>query len=286
MGKHAYLILAHNEVDILKCLLKAIDDERNDVYIHWDAKVKDVPALSMAHSSLFTIKNRVDVRWGDFSMVKAEYALFKEAFAHGGYDYYHLLSGVDMPLMPQDEIHTFFDRNAGKEFIGYSSYPGWKEEAKRKMRWHLFPSKFQRNFKPTPSSISSSLFLKAQDIVGINRFNSTEIRKGTQWISVTNDFVEYMLSQRKEVKKLFSHTFCSDEMFAQTLCWNSPFRNKIFDISNEGHGCMRAIGWRDGVLHPWTEADYDELMSSGCVFARKFTSSHMEVVEKILNHVT
>ena len=34
--KHAYLILAHNEFVILERLIQAIDDERNDIYIHFD----------------------------------------------------------------------------------------------------------------------------------------------------------------------------------------------------------------------------------------------------------
>ncbi len=38
--KHVYLILAHNEYPVLECLIKAIDDPRNDIYIHIDKKVK------------------------------------------------------------------------------------------------------------------------------------------------------------------------------------------------------------------------------------------------------
>ena len=36
--KHAYLIIAHNEPNILKTLLLMLDDERNDVYLHVDAR--------------------------------------------------------------------------------------------------------------------------------------------------------------------------------------------------------------------------------------------------------
>lgn len=31
--KHAYLIIAHHEFDILNKLIQAIDDERNDIFI-------------------------------------------------------------------------------------------------------------------------------------------------------------------------------------------------------------------------------------------------------------
>ena len=37
--KHAYLILVHNDFEILGQLIRAIDDERNDIYIHFDRKI-------------------------------------------------------------------------------------------------------------------------------------------------------------------------------------------------------------------------------------------------------
>ena len=35
---HAYLIIAHEQFDLLESLLKCIDDARNDIYIHIDSR--------------------------------------------------------------------------------------------------------------------------------------------------------------------------------------------------------------------------------------------------------
>ena len=43
--KHAYLIMAHHEFEVLGKLVQALDDERNDIYIHFDKKVKNYPLL-------------------------------------------------------------------------------------------------------------------------------------------------------------------------------------------------------------------------------------------------
>lgn len=40
MQKHAYMIIAHNEFDLLEILVRLLDDPRNDIYVHIDAKVK------------------------------------------------------------------------------------------------------------------------------------------------------------------------------------------------------------------------------------------------------
>lgn len=38
MQKHAYMIIAHNEFDLLEILVRLLDDPRNDIYVHIDAK--------------------------------------------------------------------------------------------------------------------------------------------------------------------------------------------------------------------------------------------------------
>lgn len=37
-NRHAYLIMAHNQWELLLELLKALDDSRNDIYLHIDRK--------------------------------------------------------------------------------------------------------------------------------------------------------------------------------------------------------------------------------------------------------
>lgn len=283
--KHAYLILAHNEYPVLECLIKAIDDPRNDIYIHFDLKVKELPIIKTNKSNLYIIENRIDVRWGDVSVVEAEYILFEEAIKNDIYAYYHILSGVDMPLQSQDEIHRFFDIHQGKEFIGFYQYAMAEEMDRKVNRVHLFPKDFRR----VPGTVSlikrliRFLAMKIQYIIGYRRNKSVVFRKGTQWASLTADFVRYVLLHKKKVLNTYKYTFCSDEVFLQTLCWNSNFKNNLFNAENEEQGSMRMIGWKDGVLYDWENKDYDILVKSEFLFARKFNSKNIEVVNRILN---
>lgn len=50
--KHAYLIIAHNEFEILKRLIQALDDERNDIYIHFDRKLNHYPDCRTSYAKL------------------------------------------------------------------------------------------------------------------------------------------------------------------------------------------------------------------------------------------
>lgn len=281
--KHAYLIIAHNEFEILRLLIKAIDDVRNDIYIHFDKKVASPPSIITQHSKLFILNERMDVRWADVSMVKVELLLFETAFKKG-YSYYHLLSGVDMPLKSQDHIHDFFRRNQGKEFIGYFQGDAEAEIRRKVKKIHLFPRHF-RNTKGVNNILRRSVraaFLRFQYLLRIERNKEIQFKKGTQWVSISHPFVSYLLAQKENILNLYKHTFCSDEIFIQTACWNSSFRNSVFDVNNEARGCMRKIGWRNGELLTYALKDFDDIMQSGMLFARKFDSKHINVVNKIL----
>ncbi|MDR1743987.1 MAG: beta-1,6-N-acetylglucosaminyltransferase [Dysgonamonadaceae bacterium] len=286
--KHAYLIIAHNEFEVLRKLIGALDDSRNDIFVHFDLKLKECPSLEARNAGLFILENRVDVRWGDISVVEAEYALFKEAFQRGKkYAYYHLLSGVDLPLKSQGEIHDFFAKHAGKEFIGFSQYDYTEEVDRKVRRIHLFPRNFRftDSFIDTAKKLIRALFLRIQFLLRIKINKNTRFKKGTQWISVTDSFVMYMLAEKREVLNTYRDTFCSDEIFVQTLCWNSIFRDRIYCLDDEAKGCMRKIGWKDGRIYDWEDGDYDELMQSGMLFARKFNGKNMQLVDKVLKNL-
>lgn len=278
--KHAYLILAHNEWELLRTLVSCIDDERNDIYIHIDAKVGSLPEVSVQKAGLYFIEERVDVRWGDLSVVEAEYALFSEAVKNGPYTYYHMLSGVDLPLKSQDYIHAFCDANQGKEFIGCTFTEITPEVVRKARRWHLFPKSFRKR------NALRAAFLRFQELFGIYRNRDIDFKKGTQWCSVTDAMARLFLENRDWAMRVFRHTFCADEMVMQTLCWHSPLKENIYSLESDGKGCMRAIGWRNGCLYDWTAEDYEMLKNSEALFARKFNSRDMEFIEKCRKSVS
>ncbi|MBR5282461.1 MAG: glycosyl transferase [Alistipes sp.] len=294
MQKHAYLIIAHNEFEILELLISALDDVRNDIYVHFDAKVERLPSLKSDKSTLVILENRKRVYWGDYSQIETEMELFESAFNNQKqlgveYLYYHLISGVDIPLKNQDYIHRFFNANQGKEFIGFFQGDLSVELRKKAQIFHLFPQKFTKQRIYTFSSIVRALFAKLQLVVGVIRNGDIDLTRGTNWSSVTNDFVAFLLSQRQQIYKRFHHTFCADEIYKHTLCWNSDFRDKVYDLKTESLGCMREINWviteTDSFLPSFTMNDYRRLKESKCLFARKFDGKNINIAERIIKEL-
>lgn len=286
--KHAYLIIVHNEPWLLQTLVNLIDDERNDIFIAVDSRTdigifKNVNAVK----SHLTFTRQCDNRWGSVKLIETEFVLFEAAQNAGHYSYYHLLSGQDLPIKSQNYIHNVCDRLQGKEFVGFvKNTADALREIENKTRYYYI---LQRHFRC--SNIFEKIIVKAiqkswlmlQKQFGIRRRYPFQLKKGCQWVSITDDFCKYLLDRKEEVLKMFNHTFCPDEIFLQTVLYNSPFRNNIFDFENEYHSCLRYIDWGRGKPYTWTDGDFEELMdkSNECFFARKFSSKNKNLISRI-----
>lgn len=285
--RHAYLILCHSEFDLLRKLISTLDDDRNDIFIHVDKKVKILPEVHASFSKVYFVENRIDVCWGDVSVVEAEYELFELAYKNGRYSYFHLMSGVDLPLKSQDDIHDFFSVHSGLEFIGFNQDDYAKSLDRKVNRFHLFAKDFRYDYSIIGfmKKALRAIYLRFQLLFNIRRNVKIEFKKGTQWISVTQEFVEVLLSHKGEVLRIYQNTFCADEIFVQTLCWNSDFRSRVYNLHHESIGAQRKIGWQNNVILDWEVKDFDALVASNLLFARKFSTRDLAIVDKILNHI-
>lgn len=268
-SKHAYLILAHRDDTCFRTLLAMIDDSRNDIFIHMDKKCSEykerVIATSLSHSKVYHV-DRLNVAWGGVRMIEAEISLLKKATSTGLYQYYHLLSGQDLPIKSQDIIHDFFEKNDGKEFVRFNHSRFQYNE--RVQIYHFFQDKLGRNWQ----NIFNRVMLKVQSIIGIKRNKAISFYKGTQWFSITDNFARYVVENEGWVNKVFRYTFCCDEVFIQTLLIRSPYKDNRYwmAMDNDMHAIMRLIDWTRGTPYVFRMNDKEELMSSEMMFCRKF----------------
>ena len=283
--KHAYLILAHNEPELLSFLVERLDDVRNDIYIHFDRKLSVLPDIKTLHAGLYILKDRVDVRWADVSMLEAEYKLFHAVVDSGcQYSHHHLISGVDLPLKNQDYIHSFFAQHQGKEFVGLHQRPMNNHADRALHYWHPFTRSFRGSGCVFAiKRILRYLVIQTQVLLGIRRNATIPFHKGGQWVSITRELIDYLLEQEDRAFTIFSRTFGADEYFVPTLIWDTPFMERLFDATDESRGAMRYIGWRaDGQLIDFTPQDLPVLQQTEYLFARKFNSRNKAFLQEIL----
>lgn len=290
---HAYMIIAHNQFELLEMLIKKLDDKRNDIFVHIDAKVKDFDfdkfkSITKYSKIIFT-EERISITWGDFSQVKTEMELLKTAVENedenNPYTYYHLISGADLPIKTNDEIHAFFDKYRGKEFIHYADNNVSKSSVSRIRYYHLF-----RKHRNLFNKILGQAALQIQKFIGVNRLKNTGIRvqKGCNWFSITGSFAHYVVKNQQKYEKIFKYSYCCDEIFIQTIAENSGFKNNLFmsDCNDDHFACARLIDWKRGNPYVWKTEDYNFIISSPCMFARKF-DIHVDkqIIEMLLEHI-
>lgn len=288
--KHAYLILAHQNAPLLQHLLRLLDDERNDLFLHIDARqpqlMQEMRNMQLQHAHLFLAEHPTKVYWGHLSIVEAEYKLLHLASSQGSYAYYHLLSGSDLPLKSQDEIHNFFRQHDGCEFVGFWNSTYHQKDLLRKVRFHYFFIPYYK-YKHHPLHLLSAplknITLAAQKLLHIHRPQTWEFHKGPQWFSITQPLAQYVLQQETAVMNRYRRVLVPDEIFLQTIVWNSPFRERLYQPDSSltpAHtdaaelAAMRLVDWQrskqKGSPYVWQPSDEAQLRASHCLFARKF----------------
>ena len=138
--KHAILILAHKNIGQL-CRLAGYFEKDCDVFIHIDKKppvTREEEEKLRSYKQVKAVSREYDVNWGGTSVLESEMHLLRMAVQRSDADYFHLISGQDYPTRPLDYFLEFFDRNAGKEYIGYLHlpHPNWEDNTFRRLQYY------------------------------------------------------------------------------------------------------------------------------------------------------
>ena len=275
--KHAYMIMAHNQVELLKILLKMLDIEENDIIVHLDKKcnIKESELEVIPQKASIYFVDGVSVMWGGYSQIEAELRLMEKARNIGSHCYYHLLTGVDLPLKPIKEINEFFEKNLEKEFINFSD----KEECERQYNLrvkysHYFRDKCGRD-KNIYTILNKAGILLQQILHVTSSFKKDEFVCGSAYWDITENLVDYLLKHKSEIEKCYKNTSCCDEVFLHTIVWNSSFKRRLY-IERLGNGYKGNMRWID-MEHGENAGPYiiqkevlNEIFESGMLFARKF----------------
>lgn len=283
--KFAYLIMAHNRFDILKLLLQDLDDARNDIFLHIDRKAEkyDEQELRMCiHSANLIILKPTPVYWGDYSQIRCILNLLKVSTQYAHHDFYHLLAGVEFPIKSQEYIYHFFEANQAYEFVGFNDDS--KEYLERLKYFYFFRkyARYRNLWERFWGGIGYCL-VPLQKFLGINRIKhcTTIFKKGYANWSISHPLACFLLQHEAEIRKRYRYTFCTDEVFIQTLVYQSDFYGKVYDPSDEYHSTMNLNTWEDP-RNQYHMKDLPMLLKSDRLFAKKFDGDDaIELITKL-----
>lgn len=293
-ARHAYLVMAHNNPAQLITLLRLLDDPRNDIFLHIDQKSVSMQVYDFSDCLRFSTLTRVpsvDTNWGGPSLVQAELNLLRAAVG-GGYRYYHLISGADLPLKSQNEVHEFFAANDGLEFVHFDPLDLSAREIGRVKYYYPLQEligryRHKKIFRRFLSALAS-VALMLQKVLRVNRLNpAIQIAKGAQWFSISHSLAVFVLEREPWVQKFIKMSLIPDELVLQTLVINSHFKDRLYwrKFDNDYRACMRLVEWRPRI-YTYRAGDLPRLLESDFLFARKFDESvDGQVIDQVVKYI-
>lgn len=271
----AILITAYKNYFHLEELVDFFDESYN-IYIHIDKKSKitgSEEAKLLSKGNVKFISRQYKINWGGINHLKSILLLAKRALDDKENDYFHLITGHDYPIKKVGYISEFYSSNKKKDFMEYNSLPyaAWDKGGMNRLSRYNFYDVIDGRRGIGRYLIKG--IAKIQKIVGFKRkFYSgfPDLYGGSTYWSLRRQSLEYVFDYMNNNPRFFDrfkYSFCSEEIFFQTILVNSPLKK---DIVNDH---KRFIVWekRNGNFPAnLDDTDYRDIAGSDALFARKF----------------
>ncbi len=245
MRKIALLFLVHRSPEQLLRLLKRMDDERFDFYIHVDAKTNIERFLPITHhikkSQIHWVHNRVKTYLNDFSLIEATCNTTKVASeGEEDYMYYVLLTGQDYPIKSNEFIYDKLSSAYPMSFIdmygiseAYQSGVMWVEHIGYSYFSQSLRKKIQdfvgRKFYYSPCGRTVKIIPKLYDIFATKLIYSPRKRivdteytysAGSHFWILPDIAIRHIIDKSeydKNINEIFHHIAAPEESYFQTV---------------------------------------------------------------------
>jgi len=281
----ALVVLAHDKPAQVARLLGSLRHPRLSAYLHVDRRVAWDPfarALADAGLADVTALPRHATAWASPQLVDAAI----EGLARGagdGCDYFLLVSGLDTPLRPVEEILDFAEQAGSRSYLEHFPLPDprWRLGGRDRIEFYTYTLRGRRHTCIPRGEDSGHLnrrgrlLNRALRLRGLGkparRFPAyARPFGGSQWWNLSRAAADHVLEfveRHPDYRRYHEHTLAPDEIFFQSALLGTGFA--------EGHevvdDALRFIRWPEGGSHPRPlgPQDLPAMRASGALFARK-----------------
>jgi hypothetical protein len=276
--KTAYLILAHENPAQLLRLLRRLNGPGSYFFLHVDKRVPDTAFAPMFTDSDLKIipVTRENTQWGGLGIVKATLNGLRQICAYdGSFDFIHLISGADYPIVSNAKIDDFLAARVGKIFMEMHRMPVdfWPHGGMRRIEWYNFIRiQHYSRWKSWTLSIANKILTA---IPWLRRRHPSYVSPfgGSQWWSISLPAARYILrfvDEHPDYLRFHRHTLAPDECFFQSILGSAVEPSIKSSLINDN---LRHIVWaKPGVTKfplVLTMDDFDGVVGSGKLWTRK-----------------
>lgn len=210
------------------------------------------------------------------------------------FDRIFILSGQDYPLWSNARIADELARHSDKEYItglDLAMLPDPVRQRKITL-YHFFrdmrhvPFRYSRILAKASRGLMRVLPVRKKTYIEMPGGERWHVWQSSSYMCLTADLarhVQHQMIHNKTLMKYFKYAFVPEEMVIPTIIFNSPWRDRCTVYHRpcyEGLQSLSAITYFDygKSIKTFTLADYDELMASGKMFARKFATGQSDAL--------
>ncbi|TPV33862.1 beta-1,6-N-acetylglucosaminyltransferase [Paucihalobacter ruber] len=271
--KQAILITAYKNFEHLYEIANFFD-QRFEIYIHVDKKSELPNKVINELSTLPQVKlvsQKYKVNWGGINHLKCILYLSVEALKNKNINRFHVITGHDYPVKTKDYFISFFESHQENNYMVYRELPyqNWPNGGLDRLEYYNFYDWINaKKHRPLIFKL-----VNWQKKLGIKRKLSKKLPKlygGESYWSLNRKALAYIMEYTKEEPyflRRMKHSFCSEEIYIQTVLMNSKYANTVVNDS------LRYIEWsnRNGNFPANLDrTDLEPILSSNKFFARKF----------------
>lgn len=305
--KNAILVIAHKNKNQLLKLIKTLEDEELDIFIHLDKKwkltLKDIEELKYSSPYVNIINKRISGYLDTWNLCQITIELAKVAIQKNpNYNYFLLLSGQDYPIKSINEIKKYLKKEYPKPIIDCTPmtknnwiYSGFKWI--RIHSYYRFVERITKN-KICRKALLLPIYLIQIFITIVMKSPYKRLKKinceiygGSAWWILPKEIIVNCIKEvenNSKIVKAFKLKNTPEETFFQTMAMKSKYRNLI-DINEPDavlQNCMTYAYFFDEehapTGHPYVlkKNNFEMLKQRKELFARKFD---IEVDKEILD---
>ncbi|WP_270749105.1 beta-1,6-N-acetylglucosaminyltransferase [Lactobacillus amylovorus] len=223
----AIIITAYKNKNYLQKLISFFD-KKYRVFVHIDKK-SDISINDMNVNENVTIIKKYNIKWGGLNHLLAILELLRIASEQPDINYYHIISGQDIPVKSLSEFSIF--ENEEKIFMQCENIKNKDFNFKKRYRNGVLFS--NGDFRKIIEKIMNKLYsFTHKPRYYISKYKEHDIYIGLVWCYFPQGVAKYVLKYCNvhNFPRGWQHIKIPEEFFFQTIIANSKFKNKI--VSN------------------------------------------------------
>eukprot|EP00871_Galdieria_phlegrea_P003106 jgi/Galph1/3797/GphlegSOOS_G2448.1 len=283
-----FVQISESNLHMFPRMFNKIYHENNIYAIHFDKHIaeEDVErALQLIGfkqaNNVFLLPREKVSYWGISMLLNTLSAMTELLDKSSSWRYFINLSAADYPLLSPTRLRRLMAMAAGEpdyNFIQVLGANAARDHEYRLKQIHFDPAVFDAD--------GNDLYTISDRSHPYARQDTLNAQKGEAWMILSRSFCNYVIREMEPKRYLtrFATASASDELYFQTVFWNSPYRatlvNRIFRAIFWFHPLNGTSGARPFNLDQ-ASLFYDYIRCTGALFARKFTEQPSQTLDLI-----